>query len=208
MKNIKNIIFDLGGVILNIDYKLTQEAFLKLGICTENGLYSQQAQSELFDELETGHINEEQFVARIQALSSQPLQSHDIIKAWNAMLLDFSLRRLQILQQLMLHFNLYLCSNTNEIHEKAFNQLLQNTLGFPNLGVFFDKVYMSHRVGLRKPNPDFFELILKENNLKPEETLFIDDSLQHIETAIKLGLKTIHIKDGITMENDIFKPKE
>ena len=207
MEGVKNIIFDLGGVILNIDYSAPQRAFKALGIDNIDNLYSKQSQSTLFDKLETGKINEKEFVAEIQKLTSQPISYHDIIDAWNSILLNFPLRRLQILQQLQLHYNIYLLSNTNEIHERAFNLLLQQTCGYPTLAVFFDKIYLSHRIGIRKPNTDAFELILNEKKLKKEETLFIDDSIQHIEAAKNFGLKTIHIKDGMTMEHDIFKMK-
>ena len=207
MQGIKNIIFDLGGVILNIDYTLTQEAFRKLGVTNEDAFYSKQAQDELFDLLETGKIGESEFVKAIQQRLPNPVDSAEIIKAWNAIILDFPLRRLQILQQLQLHYNTYLLSNTNEIHEKAFNELLKTSCGFPTMAVFFDRIYLSHRVGLRKPNPAIFELVLNENHLNADETLFIDDSPQHIEAASKLGIQTIHMKNGMTMEDDIFKPK-
>jgi len=207
MQGIKNIIFDLGGVILNIDYRLTQKAFEDIGITQENSFYSKKEQDDLFDKLETGKIGQEEFVVAIQQKLPQQTDSKKILDAWNAIILDFPLRRLQILQQLQLHYNTFLLSNTNEIHEQTFNKLLQTTCGFPTMAVFFDRIYLSHRVGLRKPDPAIFQLILDENNLKPEETLFIDDSLQHIETAAKLGLQTIHMKDGMTMDGDIFKAK-
>lgn len=207
MKGIKNIIFDLGGVILNIDYKRPQEELAKLGINNIDVLYSKKNQTELFDLLETGKISGQEFINKIKELSEKPIEDFEIINAWNSILLDFPLRRLQILQQLQLHYNLYLLSNTNEIHEKAFNEMLKTQCGFPSLALFFDKVYYSHRVGLRKPDGAIFELVLSQNNLKAEETLFLDDSIQHIETATSLGIKTIHIKDGMSIENDIFLPK-
>lgn len=207
MKGIKHIIFDLGGVILNIDYQRPQVAFKNLGIADVEQLYSKKNQTILFDQLETGKINEKEFVTEIQQLANVPLQYHDIIEAWNSILLDFPLRRLQLLQQLQLHYNTFLLSNTNEIHEMAFNRILQETCGYPNLGVFFDKVYLSHRVGLRKPDKAIFELVLQENGLKAEETLFIDDSPQHIASASTLGIQTIHMTDDMSMEESIFKPK-
>lgn len=207
MEGIKNIIFDLGGVILNIDYKLSQVAFEALGIPNFEEMYSKFKQNNLFDELETGLITGTAFIEAIKLQSKLPLHESDILNAWNAMLLDFPLRRLQILQQLQLHFNTYLLSNTNEIHEKEFNARLQQTCGYPTLAVFFDKIYLSHRIGMRKPNQEVFEKILHDNHLKANETLFIDDSLQHIEGAMRVGLRTIHLKDGMTMETDIFRNK-
>src|SRR5690606_20726982 len=118
--------------------------------------------------------------------------------AWNMMLLDLPLRRLQILQQLQLHYNLFLLSNTNEIHEAAFNRILQSQTGFPGFGVFFDKIYYSHHTGLRKPQREAFELILNDHRLMPENTLFIDDSPQHVEAAKSLGIQTIWLKQGMS----------
>ncbi len=207
MQGIKNIIFDLGGVILNIDYKKPQEEFEKLGIKHVEEFYSKQHQIGLFDLLETGKINEKEFVAQIQQKADIDISYDEIIHAWNSIILDFPLRRLQILQQLQLHYNLYLLSNTNEIHEKAFNSVLKQTCGYPSLNVFFDKVYLSHRVGLRKPDPAIFKLVLDQHKLIAGETLFIDDSPQHIETAKLLGIRTIHLTDAMTIENDVFRSK-
>ena len=205
MMGIRNIIFDLGGVILNIDYQAPVQAFQKLGIQTSEAFYSKQQQDELFDLLETGKISGDEFITTLQKQTETAATSEQLIAAWNSILIDFPLRRLQILQQLQLHYNIFLLSNTNEIHEKAFNQLLQQTCGYPSLAVFFDKVYLSHRIGLRKPDPAIFQRVLNDNQLNPGETLFIDDSLQHIKAAATLGIQTIHVKDSMTMETDIFR---
>ena len=204
---IKHIIFDLGGVLLNIDYKLTEQAFIDAGIKDFHELYSQLSQSSLFDLFETGKITKEEFIAGLQKAASVPITEAQIITAWNSMLLDFPLRRLQILQQLQLHYNTFLLSNTNEIHEEAFNDILMRSHGIPNIGVFFDRVYYSHRLGLRKPDKEIFQRVLDDNSLRPEETLFIDDSPQHIEGAKALGIQTIYLAKGMTIEEDIFKKK-
>jgi glucose-1-phosphatase len=208
LQGVKHIIFDLGGVILNIDYQRTIQEFTKYGIENFDEIYSQAAQSDLFDKLEKGQIGKDDFVKGLQALSGKHLTEAQIIGAWNSLILDFPLRRLQILQQLRLYYDLFLLSNTNEIHELAFNKLLNDTHGMPSLGVFFDKVYLSHRVGMRKPDKEIFEKVLDDNGLKAEHTLFIDDSPQHIETANSLGIQTIYLEKGMTIEDDIFLPKK
>jgi FMN phosphatase YigB (HAD superfamily) len=208
LKNIRHIILDLGGVILNLDYKRTEKAFTDLGITDFAGKYSQLQQTDLFDRLETGHLSRLDFVSAIKEMAGKDIASDDIIAAWNAMLLDLPLRRLQILQQLQLHFDTFLLSNTNEIHEEAFNKILKSVAGFESLAVFFDKVYFSHRVGLRKPDRKIFELILDQNSLDPAKTLFIDDSPQHIESAKSIGIQTIFLEPGMTIEEHIFKPKQ
>ena len=205
IKGIRHIIFDLGGVLLNIDYQLTENAFIAAGVQNFPALYSQLQQSDLFDNWETGKISRPEFIAAMQQASKTTITEAQVLTAWNAMLLDYPVRRLQILQQLRLYYDLFLLSNTNEIHEETFNEILMRTHGIPNIGVFFDKVYLSHRVGLRKPMAAIFERVLNENGLNPAHTLFIDDSPQHIATAKQLGIQTIYLEKGMTIENDVFK---
>jgi HAD superfamily hydrolase (TIGR01509 family) len=198
IQGIKHIIFDLGGVLLNIDYKATETAFLELGIPDFSTHYSQLQQNDFFNDLETGRISRADFIKGMQDVAPQlQLSEEQIVKAWNAMLLDFPIRRLQLLQQLRLYYDLVLLSNTNEIHEAAFNAILMAEHTIPALGAFFDRIYFSHRVGMRKPDQEIFERILAENEFKPEQTLFIDDSPQHIETAKQLGIQTIYLTDGM-----------
>lgn len=206
-KHIRHIILDLGGVILNIDYKKTEQAFTELGIADFGERYSQLRQTELFDKLETGRSNRQEFINALRGICGDQTTDDQIVNAWNAMLLDIPLRRLQILQQLQLHFDLFLLSNTNEIHEEAFNKILKTQCGFNSMGMFFDKVYYSHRVGMRKPDKEVFQLILDQNSLDPAKTLFVDDSPQHIEGAKALGIQTIYLEPGMTIEDHIFKSK-
>jgi len=206
IKGIKHIIFDLGGVILNIDYKLTEKAFIEAGITNFPELYSQLRQTDLFDKFEVGGMSAAEFVSELQNAASVPVTEAQILKAWNAMILDYPLRRLQVLQQLGLHYDLFLLSNTNEIHEATFNDVLMRDRSIPNIGVFFDRVYLSHRVGLRKPNREIFMRVLDESGLKPEYTLFIDDSPQHIAAAKELGIQTIFLEKGMTIEENVFTP--
>lgn len=205
IKNIQNIIFDLGGVLLDIDYQKTVEEFEKCGIMTFEQEFIQSHQSDFFQQFEKGEKTEEEFYEYVQKI--YPLSISQIQSCWNAMLLRIPLRRLQILQQLQLHYNTFLLSNTNSIHEKAFNTMLREVCGFNTLAVFFDKIYYSHHLGMRKPDREIFEFILSENQLNPERTLFIDDSIQHIVTAQSLGIQTIHLTNGMSIENDVFKPK-
>ncbi len=202
---VQHIIFDLGGVLLNIDYQLTENAFVAAGISNFRELYSQLQQTPLFDDLEMGRIGQKEFLDAMHKASPVAITDEQILTAWNAMLLDFPLRRLQILQQLRMHHDLFLLSNTNIIHEIAFNDILMNTRSIPSIATFFDRAYFSHRVGLRKPMKEIFQIVIDENGLKPSETLFIDDSPQHIEGAKQVGIQTIYLQKGMTIENDIFK---
>lgn len=205
IQGVKHIIFDLGGVLLNIDYRLTEQAFKDIGIDNFQQIYSQLQQSALFDNWEIGQMTRAEFISGLQHVSGTSITEAQILTAWNAMLLDFPVRRLQILQQLRLYHDLILLSNTNEVHEEMFNHILMQSHGIPNIGVFFDKVYLSHRVGMRKPGREIFERILEENGLKAAATLFIDDSPQHIATAKELGIQTIYLEKGMTIEDDVFR---
>ena len=193
MKKIKSIIFDLGAVLLNISYQKTIEEFDKLGIKNSSTFYSKKLQTNIFNLLETGEISESDFIKEIQKHCTESTNTQ-ILYAWNAMLLDLPLHRVELLKQLKKDFNLYLLSNTNSIHITEF----ENKIGSKQYKQFyqlFDKVYYSHKIGKRKPNAEAFLLIIEENNLITEEVLFIDDSPQHIEGAKKLGIKTYHLLD-------------
>jgi putative hydrolase of the HAD superfamily len=192
--DIKNIIFDLGGVILNIDYQKTSQQFKQLGLCNFDQLYSQFQQNNLFDDLETGNISEFRFIKKLQ--ESIPGATDDnIINAWNAMLLDLPQTRIDLLSKVKSHYNIMLLSNTNIIHFKAYMDYIKSSydLDFNSL---FNKAYYSHEIGLRKPTKECFQFVLDENNLGAHETLFLDDSIQHIEGAKSIGIHTIHHTNG------------
>lgn len=193
--------------MLNIDYQRTEAAFIQLGIPDFASHYNQLKQSSFFDLFEKGKMDKDEFIAGIRQLAALSIDSSKIIEAWNAMLLDLPLRRLQLLQQLQLHYNTFLLSNTNVLHEAAFNKILKAQCGFESMAVFFDKIYYSHRIGMRKPDTEIFMLIMEQNDLKPEHILFIDDSPQHIKGAQSLGIRTIWLEKGMTIEEHVFKPK-
>lgn len=188
-KNIKNIIFDLGGVILNIEYQLTVEAFKKLGVDNFEQQFSQAQQTHLFDLYEKGQLSSPEFRNEVKKHLGNHLSDTDIDHAWNALLLDLPAERLVLLNKVKAAYPTFLLSNTNDIHIETFNANLKNTYGLNNLSEHFHKLYLSYEVGMRKPDAEIFELVLSENKLKPEETLFIDDSPQHIASAQQLGIQ-------------------
>lgn len=199
VKNIKNIIFDLGGVILNIDYHLTINAFTALGIPNFKEIFSQAAQNNLFDRLDKGQVSEQGFLSEIKALVGDHITDADILNAWNSMLLDLPKERIALLEQLKTDYRLFLLSNTNEIHIPEYNKILQAAFGFPDLAHIFEKQYYSFEIGMRKPDEEIFEFVLKDKDLKAEETLFIDDSHQHLMGAAKVGLHTHWLRPGETI---------
>lgn len=198
MKNIKNIIFDLGGVILNIDMKKTELALQQLGIDTFSQLMSPAAVQSFFRDYETGKIDNAAFIRSIQSLSSKSSTEKEIVDAWNALLLDFPAERIELLKQLRKKYRLFLLSNTNAIHHQQFQQQLYQQTG-NYLEDFFEKTYYSHTIGLCKPDVACFQYVINENNLDPAETIFVDDSEANINGAKQAGLSVLHIKPGITI---------
>lgn len=192
-KNIKNIIFDLGGVILDIDYNLTINAFKTLGVSNIDSLFGQVQQIDLFDQLDKGLISPAEFRNGVRHISKLPLSNAEIDMAWNAMLLSFTAERLELLNTVGKHYRTFLLSNTNAIHMTEYNKTLLNAHGAESMCVYFEKAYYSHIIHKRKPDAEAFEIILHENSIKPNQTLFIDDTLQHIEGAKKLGIFTHHL---------------
>jgi putative hydrolase of the HAD superfamily len=201
MQNIKAIIFDFGGVILNIDYNKTSKAFADLGVKNFEEMYSQKNANPLFHDLEEGKINEEEFYNAFRTSSQLKLTDQQIKKAWNAILLRYREEALQTLTTIKNKYRLYLLSNTNSIHHKEFNKIFEDQIGSGSINDYFDKAYYSHEIKLRKPGKDAYQYVLKENNLLPSETLFIDDSIQNIEAAESLGLQTIFLKEGMKIED-------
>lgn len=189
MSEIKNIIFDLGGVIINLDPNKTISEFNKLSKLPFEGIYTQLQQSTIFDLFDKGHITENDFFSELTTVTQTTATTHEIKLAWNAMLLDFPAHRLELLKKLKPHYRLFLLSNTNETHITEFENTLFETHHFKNLESFFEKVYYSCRMGMRKPDTNIFERVLLENQLSANETFFIDDSPQHIEGALKIGIK-------------------
>ena len=194
MKNSKAIIFDLGAVLLNINYQNTIDEFFKLGVKNASTFYSKKVQADLFNQIETGKITNQKFLAELQKETNNATIDQ-VKKAWNAMLLDLPKERINLLRKLTQDYPIFLLSNTNAIHISAIKKYLGENV-YTNFYNLFNNVYYSHEIGIRKPNKEAFQLILKENTLKAHEVLFIDDSPQHIEGAKKIGLNTYHLKNG------------
>jgi putative hydrolase of the HAD superfamily len=201
----KNIIFDLGGVLLDIDYQKTIDAFEKLGVEHFEAMFSQFKADALFEKLETGHISEADFYAAIKERTALPLTNEQIDNAWNALILNFRTKSLEVLEKLAPDYSLYLLSNTNSIHLRYFKKLFTRETGKPLLDVYFTKAWYSNEVGLRKPGAEIFEFVLQEENLKAGETLFIDDTIINIEAAQRLGFKIHHLLPTERIEMPDFK---
>jgi glucose-1-phosphatase len=199
-KNIKNIIFDLGGVILNIDFKKSEQAFTNLGIHNFTQLYSQFHATDLFLNFEKGKISPDQF---IQALQSQAtgISAEKIVDAWNAMLLDFPPGRIEFLLALGKRYRTFLLSNTNAIHHQAFQKIYPPILADRgSLDSCFERAYYSHVIGMRKPDKEIYEWVVNENSLIAEETLFVDDTPGNVEAAESVHIRGLYLKHPLTIQ--------
>jgi putative hydrolase of the HAD superfamily len=201
MQKFKNIIFDLGGVILDVDYNLTRIAFEKLGVIDFDEMYSQANADKLFRKLETGEITDDIFYKEFNGCTGLHLSDEEIRKAWNAMLLSFREKSLQFLERIKPKYKTYLLSNTNYVHIAAFKETLHQQIGVKTLEEYFDQAFYSCEIGLRKPDPACYDWVLKNVEIEPAETLFIDDSLHNIEGAKKAGLQTIHLLPNVKIED-------
>lgn len=204
--NIKNIIFDLGGVLVNIDYTLTTEAFKQLSPrlgSNIDAVYSANHNKDVFEALETGKITPETFRERLKQQLPPHITDTHIDNAWNAMLLNFPTERIELLKVLSKKYRIFLLSNTNAIHIAAFYDYMRKTNQLDTFLSVFEKIYYSHEIKMRKPTTEIFEYVLNENNLAPQETLFIDDSKEHTEGAKQTGIHAIWLQKPNTVM-DVF----
>ena len=197
---IKNIIFDLGGVLLNVEMQNTIEAFARLGWKETDQQGDAQNRLEVFQKLETGADSPIRFRENIRKILPGRPAADEIDQAWNAMLIDFFPGTVDYLSELKSGYSLYLLSNTNALHLKHFREMFFNDYGFP-IDNLFEKTYYSHEIGFRKPNPMAYLKVLEDAVLLPEMTLFVDDLKINTDAAAELGMKVLHIEAGTLLKS-------
>ncbi len=195
MQRIKNIIFDLGNVILDIDTDLSKIAFEQQGLKDFDNLYTLASQNKIFDRLEVGVLNPDKFFKELRIISGVNLSDEIIIRCWNALIIDYTTERLEILQNCKKRYRTFILSNTNIIHYLHYANILKNKYNINGLESLVEKAYFSHEVKMKKPDAEIFLHVLSDSNIKAEETLFIDDSKIHVDSAKRLGFKTIWLND-------------
>jgi glucose-1-phosphatase len=208
-KAVKNIIFDLGNVIIDLDIDRTWLSLKHwLGDDFEMKLKNVNPNSDIFIEFEIGKISEEEFFETLRQLIDGPLSIKALKEAWNAMLLQIPSQRFEMLSQLKERYNVFLLSNTNKTHVDWVDGYLRTVYNFTIQDFderYFHKPYYSHLIHLRKPNTDIYDYVLKDAQLEADETLFIDDNAQNIEGAKKVGLQTILHEIGAEIV-DVMQP--
>lgn len=187
---LKNVIFDFGGVFLNLDFNRSFDAFEALGLKNMRELFTQYSAAPLFKQIEVGAITPGEFYEGIRTLIGAPVKDEELQSAWNAMLLDYRKPSLDFLIPLAERYNLFLLSNTNQIHYAHFSKTLTDETGYASLGSFFTRAYYSHEINRRKPDSTTYQFLLEDAGLVPGETLFIDDSYTNLPAAQELGIQT------------------
>ncbi len=190
---IKNIIFDFGGVVLDIDPQQTANELSRLGFDDFDLLQKPEFVEGIMNKLERGIITPETFRQKIKDFLKLDACDQEIDDAWNALLLDIPKERINIIEQAKKSYGVFLLSNSNEIHYDVYVRDLQLRFGYREFDQLFDKAYFSFDLHLSKPNPEIFEFVLDQHKLVPEQTLFIDDTEEHIKAAQSLGIRTYHL---------------
>lgn len=192
MKKIKNLIFDFGGVLYDIDLKIMMDEFEKIGMY-ENDWSDDD--DNIFYLIEKGMIEPDQLINELAYYSTKNPSRDQIIFAFNSVLRGLSLESLSYLEKLSKHYNSYLLSNTNEIHyEKFYNEIMQDP-GTRNFYNCFKKEYYSFDLGMRKPELEIFQYVINDSEINPNETIFIDDDISNIKSAKKTGLQTFWVNE-------------
>lgn len=192
---IKNIIFDLGGVLYKIDYHKVTEKFQELPSTSGSKLnFKQSAQDPLFDNFETGKITPAEFRNGIRELYQIEISDQELDDIWNAMLIGVFPGRNQLVEKMAKNYQTCLLSNANQIHYDFIENDCQHI--FNHLG----KIYFSFQIGMRKPHKEIFQFVLEDRQWKAEETLFVEDSIQHILGAQAVGIQTLFLEDPETLD--------
>jgi FMN phosphatase YigB (HAD superfamily) len=206
MQKIKNIIFDYGNVIFAIDFRIAQKALAELGIPNIENFFGHKGHDNLFNDLETGAISPAQFRDGIRAAAQNPdIKDEAIDAAWNSLLIGVPPNVHDVLLEVKKHYRTFLLSNTNQIHYDYIMKYLKTEFDVENNDHLFEKAYYSQLMFLRKPNVEIFQQVLEENNLDPAETLFIDDSPQHLVGAQKAGLQTLLMTENPKNLGEVLK---
>lgn len=193
IRGIRNIVLDLGGVVVDLDMKRTIREFGRLGIRGLENADRLMSEHPFFRDYETGRISTVAFFEGMRGLSHDHVGVEDLERAWKTLVLDLQEDVLQLLRDMKKSFRICLLSNTNASHIDAMNDRLLERYGIRDFGDVFDRVYYSFRLGMRKPDREIFEFVLEDNGIPAANTLFIDDSSDNIESAAGLGISVYHL---------------
>ena len=193
--DIRNIVFDFGGVIIDIDPYAIVNQMNKMGFSVVDKM-KEPAFLESVKRFEKGIIKASTFREEVKNYLNISISDAFFDEMWNSMLYDIPERRINLVKQLKQNYHVYLLSNTNEIHYDMFVRDLQLRYGYREFDNLFDKAFFSFALHLAKPDPDIYRFVLDSYDMLPEQTLFIDDTDENIESARSLGIHTLKVEMG------------
>lgn len=204
MTPIKNLIFDLGNVLYDIDFEIMYQRFDQLGIPNFENYFTLNKSDQLFFDLEKGLLSEADFYKGFNQLYQLELSHHQILDAWNSLLIGFRKESMDWVKAHQSLFPTFLYSNTNQIHYNYFIPQYAKEIG-GDFNTLFKKPYYSHEMGMRKPDPASFQYILDQEGLNAAETLFIDDNEPNVFAAASVGLQVLFLQPGMRIETELPK---
>ena len=202
MERIKNIVFDFGGVIVNFSREAAVKKFEEIGVANANDLLDAYHQKGAFLQVEDGTINAEEFRIILSELAGKELSYEQVKEGWLGFMLDVPQYRLEYLLELRKKYKLYILSNTNP-YVMSWARSNDFTIAGRPLDDYFDKIYTSYELKAVKPGKTIFELMIKDADMLPGETLFIDDGPANIKMAKELGMMTFQPINGEDWRDDL-----
>jgi len=195
LKNINTIIFDIGNVLIDIDYEVMVAEFSKIANVDFHQIVTYTHQDRIFDQYEKGQISSVQFRDALRKYLKPAVTDEEIDTAWNSILIHYPAEKFELLKELRGQYQLLALSNINELHAAAIDVQVRKQFGAADMSSYFDHAFYSHEMGSRKPEKEIYQRVLDEKCLEPSHTLFIDDKLENVNAAAALGIKIHHLTD-------------
>jgi FMN phosphatase YigB (HAD superfamily) len=195
LKNIDAIIFDIGNVLVDIDYELMVSEFAKIADVDFHDIVTYSHQDKIFDLYEKGKISSPDFRGLLRKYLRPGISDAEIDAAWNSILIHYPPAKFELLKKLRSKYKIFALSNINDLHISAIDAYVKDKFSAPGMSSYFDHAYYSHDMGHRKPEPEIYQMVLDREKLDPARTLFIDDKLENIEAAKALGIQVYHLTD-------------
>jgi putative hydrolase of the HAD superfamily len=195
LKNINAIIFDIGNVLIDIDYEVMIKEFTGIATVDFHQILSYSHQDHVFDRYEKGQISSGEFRDTLRRYLRPGVSDEEIDTAWNSILIHYPSSKFELLRQLRGRYKIFALSNINDLHAAAIDVRVQEQFGAVDMRSYFDHAYYSHEMGHRKPEKEIYQMVLEAEALDPARTLFIDDKIENINAAAALGIKVHHLTD-------------
>jgi FMN phosphatase YigB (HAD superfamily) len=199
LKNISAIIFDIGNVLIDIDYEVMVGEFKKIAVVDFKEIVTYSHQDQVFDQYEKGKITTAEFRKALRKYLKPEVTDAEIDRTWNAILIHYPIAKFELLKELRKRYKLFALSNINELHAGAIDSYVQREFGVAGMASYFDHAYYSHEMGQRKPEKEIYQMVLDREGLDPSRTLFIDDKLENTDAAAALGIQVYHLRDRDTL---------